>query len=83
MYSTSADNEVVSLIFTYCVGSLAIACSIIRLRNMIYFRGVGDFTYQASMVPVWGAIECNAGIICGMFEGHLFEILCNEILIKF
>lgn len=57
----------VSLIFTYCVGSLAIACSIIRLRNMIYFRGVGDFTYQASMVPVWGAIECNAGIICGSF----------------
>ncbi|EUC28098.1 hypothetical protein COCCADRAFT_41333 [Bipolaris zeicola 26-R-13] len=57
----------VSLLFTYCAGSLAIACSIIRLRNMIYFRGVGDFTYQACMVPVWGAIECNAGIVCGSF----------------
>ncbi|OAL56466.1 hypothetical protein IQ07DRAFT_674664 [Pyrenochaeta sp. DS3sAY3a] len=57
----------VSLVFTYCVGSLAIACSIVRLRNMIYFRGVGDFTYEASMVPVWGAIECNAGIICASF----------------
>jgi hypothetical protein len=49
------------------MGLLAIACSIIRLRNIIHFNGEGDFTYAASMVPVWGAIEANAGIICGMF----------------
>jgi hypothetical protein len=49
------------------MGLLAIGCSIIRLRNIIYFNGQGDFTYVASMVPVWGAIESNAGIICGMF----------------
>lgn len=48
------------------MGLLALACSIVRLRNIVYFNGEGDFTYVASMVPVWGAIECNAGIICGM-----------------
>jgi hypothetical protein len=57
----------VTLILAYCMGLLAIGCSIIRLRNIIHFNGEGDFTYAASMVPVWGAIEANAGIICGMF----------------
>lgn len=67
----NADNQSVSLVITYCVGSLAIACSIVRLRNMIFFRGEGDFTFKASMVPVWGAIECNAGIVCGVSSRQL------------
>jgi hypothetical protein len=49
----------------YGMGLLALVCSIVRLRNIVFFNGEGDFTYVASMVPVWGAIECNAGIICG------------------
>ncbi|KAH7095832.1 hypothetical protein FB567DRAFT_41408 [Paraphoma chrysanthemicola] len=49
----------------FSVGLFAIACSLIRLRNIVYFNGEGDFTYAASMVPIWGAIECNAGIVCG------------------
>jgi hypothetical protein len=48
------------------MGLLALTCSIMRLRNIVHFNGEGDFTYAASMVPIWGAIECNAGIICGM-----------------
>ncbi|KAJ4319422.1 hypothetical protein N0V94_003926 [Neodidymelliopsis sp. IMI 364377] len=55
---------ILTLACSYGVGILVIACSIIRLRNIVHFNGEGDFTYVASMVPVWGAIECNAGIIC-------------------
>jgi hypothetical protein len=47
------------------MGILALVCSIVRLSNIVFFNGEGDFTYVACMVPVWGAIECNAGIICG------------------
>lgn len=47
------------------MGLLALSCSVIRLRNIVHFNGEGDFTYAACMVPIWGAIECNAGIICG------------------
>ncbi|KAL6703898.1 hypothetical protein ACN47E_008934 [Coniothyrium glycines] len=57
----------VTLVVAFSVGLLAIACSMVRLRNIVYFRGVGDFTYEAAMVPVWGAIECNAGIVCTSF----------------
>ncbi|KAF2843983.1 hypothetical protein T440DRAFT_523842 [Plenodomus tracheiphilus IPT5] len=56
-----------TLSLAYSMGLLALVCSIIRLRNIVHFNGEGDFTYVASMVPVWGAIECNAGIICASF----------------
>ncbi|KAF9701968.1 hypothetical protein EKO04_000002 [Ascochyta lentis] len=59
-----AFKKKVTLVFAYAMGLVALACSIIRLRNIIHFNGEGDFTYVASMVPVWGAVECNAGIIC-------------------
>jgi hypothetical protein len=49
----------------YGMGLLALVCSIVRLRNIVLFNGEGDFTYVACMVPVWGAIESNACIICG------------------
>ncbi|KZM22006.1 hypothetical protein ST47_g6851 [Ascochyta rabiei] len=54
-------------VLAYAMGLLALACSIVRLRNIIHFNGEGDFTYIACMVPVWGAVECNAGIICASF----------------
>ncbi|KAH6613842.1 hypothetical protein C7974DRAFT_65649 [Boeremia exigua] len=61
------SKKKVTLAVAYAMGLLALACSIIRLRNIIHFNGEGDFTYIASMVPVWGAVECNAGIICASF----------------
>jgi hypothetical protein len=48
------------------MGLLALVCSLIRLRNIVFFNEEGDFTYVACVIPVWGAIECDAGIICGM-----------------
>jgi hypothetical protein len=82
------DKSLVTLILAYCMGLLAIGCSIVRLRNIIHFNGQGDFTYVASMVPVWGAIEANAGIICGMFTVParsigLYFLLTNEASLPF
>ncbi|CAG5169356.1 uncharacterized protein ALTATR162_LOCUS7032 [Alternaria atra] len=61
------SKKKVTLVLAYGLGLLALACSIIRLRNIVHFNGEGDFTYVASMVPVWGAVECNAGIVCASF----------------
>ncbi|XPS69134.1 hypothetical protein M3J07_001403 [Ascochyta lentis] len=60
-----------TLALAYSMGLLALACSAIRVRNIVFFNGEGDFTYVACMVPVWGAIECNAGIICASFPSLL------------
>jgi hypothetical protein len=43
----------------YGMGILALVCSAVRLRNIVFFNGEGDFTYVACTVPVKGAIECG------------------------
>lgn len=73
-------RDAVTLVLAYCMGLLALACSMVRLRNIIHFNGEGDFTYIAAMVPVWGAVECNAGIICGMHMFPVRPIQCIQLL---
>lgn len=57
-----SSPSVVALVSTFSVGLLSITASIVRLRNMVHFNGVGDFTYVADMVPV-------TSFVLGSFAG--------------
>ena len=57
--------ELVMLLGVFSLGSIAIIASAARLSNIGRWANGEDFTYDAAMVPVWGAVEINVAIISG------------------
>ena len=53
------------LLGVFSLGSIAIIASAARLSNIGRWASGNDFTYDAAMVPVWGAVEINVAIVSG------------------
>ena len=63
----------VMLLGVFSIGSVAIIASAARLSNIRRWTNdnTDDWTYDASMIPVWGAVEVNVAIISGKIEVSL------------
>lgn len=61
----STFAELVMLLGVFSLGSIAIIASAARLSNIGRWASGDDFTYDAAMVPVWGAVEINVAIVSG------------------
>ena len=57
--------ESVMLLGVFSLGSIAVVASAARLSNIGLWADGDDFTYDAAMLPVWGAVEINVAIISG------------------
>ena len=53
------------LLGVFSLGSIAVIASAARLSNIGLWADGDDFTYEAAMLPVWGAVEINVAIISG------------------
>ena len=68
------------LLGVFSLGSIAVIASAARLSNIGLWADGDDFTYEAAMLPVWGAVEINVAIISGKSGSSTFflALLCER-----
>lgn len=76
----STFAELVMLLGVFSLGSIAIIASAARLSNIGRWANGDDFTYDAAMVPVWGAVEINVAIVSGKSKTLCLSYINNKNL---
>ena len=62
------------LLGAFSLGFIAVIASAARLSNIGLWADGDNFTYDAAMLPVWGAVEINVAIISGKPDSSNFFI---------